>query len=164
MWQVTHYQISQERKPSMELLNVAKARSIWLFEFADLNPGGKKISGELLEWLKSYYKFSKAPASPNDLDAKKALAFLDGSFTPATKYPISVELRIYSDGFVADTQASTESSDDFLNDVLVNAASKFELGYRPEKNSQENIPQRFIKSGCKKAQKQIFNGWIGIEG
>jgi T5SS/PEP-CTERM-associated repeat protein len=25
-------------------------------------------------------------------------------------------------------------------------------------------PQRFIKSGCKKAQKQIFNGWIGIEG
>jgi hypothetical protein len=123
----------------MELLNVAKARSIWLFEFADLNPGGKKISGELLEWLKSYYKFSKAPASPNDLDAKKALAFLDGSFTPATKYPISVELRIYSDGFVADTQASTESSDDFLNDVLVNAASKFELGYRPEKNSQENI-------------------------
>jgi hypothetical protein len=26
------------------------------------------------------------------------------------------------------------------------------------------LPQRFIKSGCKKAQKQIFNGWIGIEG
>jgi hypothetical protein len=25
-------------------------------------------------------------------------------------------------------------------------------------------PRRFIKSGCKKAQKQIFNGWIGIEG
>jgi len=25
-------------------------------------------------------------------------------------------------------------------------------------------PQRFIKSGCKKAQKQIFNGFIGIEG
>jgi len=26
------------------------------------------------------------------------------------------------------------------------------------------LPQRFIKSGCKKAQKQIFDIWIGIEG
>jgi hypothetical protein len=29
---------------------------------------------------------------------------------------------------------------------------------------RDTVPQRFIKSGCKKAQKQIFNGWIGIEG
>jgi manganese transport protein len=28
----------------------------------------------------------------------------------------------------------------------------------------QSKPQRFIKSGCKKAQEQIFNGWIGIEG
>jgi hypothetical protein len=27
-----------------------------------------------------------------------------------------------------------------------------------------NEPQRFIKSGRKKAQKQILDGWIGIEG
>ena len=116
----------------MELLSVIRARSIWLFDFAELNPAGKKITAEFLGWLKEYYNFSKAPSSAQDLDETKALAFLDGSFQikPDT---LAVDLRIYNDGFVADTRSTTDSSNEFLNDLLGNAASQFGLGYKPEK-------------------------------
>ena len=115
----------------MELLNVVKARSIWLFDFADLNPSGRRISTELIEWLKAYYKFSKAPSSPDDIDPTKALAFLDGSFAANASRPIAVDLRMYTDGFVADTRSSTDLSDNFLDDLLQRAAKQFELGYKP---------------------------------
>jgi hypothetical protein len=52
-----------------------------------------------------------------------------------------------------------------LEEALEETARSSGEGFWPDDiKLQVCKPQRFIKSGCKKAQKQIFNGWIGIEG
>jgi hypothetical protein len=96
---------------------------------------------ELLKWLKEFYQFSKAPSSPQDFDNTKALVFTDGSFQSQENTPLSVELRVYGDGFVADTLLSTDASDEFLNQVLRNISKEFGLRYKPE-----NIRRRMYLS------------------
>jgi len=116
----------------MELLNVVRARSTWLFDLGELNPKGKSVFPELLEWLKDLYNFSKAPASATDLDETKALAFLGGTFQVREEIFIDVDLRIYNDGVIADTKSSTDDSDAILADVLKSAAMEFKLNYHPD--------------------------------
>src|SRR5437763_748404 len=41
----------------MQLLNVIKARSVWLFEIAEPNPRGKDRHPDLFEWLKEPFDF-----------------------------------------------------------------------------------------------------------
>lgn len=116
----------------MELLSVSRARSIWLFDVNDLNPRGKSIQNELMEWLESSYHFSKVPKSPDDLDDTKGLAFSDGEFQVKEELFIRVALKIYNDGMVADTSSSTEDTDAFLKDVLESAAKEFTLTWKPD--------------------------------
>jgi hypothetical protein len=116
----------------MELRNIQRARSIWLLDLNDLNPRGKAVGPDLIEWLKDAYQFSKVPKDPNDLDETKALFFGGGQFQVREEIFIGVELRIYNDGLVADTRESTESSDLFLSDVFESAAKEFSLAYKPE--------------------------------
>lgn len=116
----------------MELLNIVRARSVWLFDITDLNPRGKNVEEDLIVWLKDAYSFSKAPSSPQDLDESKALVFTGGNFQARDEYFINVELRIYSDGVIADTRSSTEDSDAFLKDVLESVTKEFHLSYSPE--------------------------------
>jgi len=116
----------------MELISVQRARSIWLFDTYDLNPRGKDIGSDLLDWLKDAYQFSKFPASVNDLDDTKAMYFAGGSFQVREEIFIAVELRVYTDGLVADTRSSTQDTDLFLSDVLQSVAKEFSLPYRPE--------------------------------
>lgn len=114
----------------MELLNVARARSIWIFDLNDLNPRGKSVGTDLLEWIKEAYGFSKFPQSTGDHEADtQALAFLDGTFQIREEFFISVDLRIYNDGLVADTRSSTDDTDLFLKDVLESAVKEFSLTY-----------------------------------
>jgi hypothetical protein len=113
----------------MELLNVVKARTVWLFDISDLNPRGKSIEEDLIDWLKDAYNFTKAPSSPQDLDESKALVFTGGSFQVREEYFINVDLRIYNDGLIADTRSSTEDSEAFLKDMLESAAKEFNLVY-----------------------------------
>jgi hypothetical protein len=116
----------------MELLNVAKARSIWLFDLNDLNPRGKHLIPELLDWLREAYAFLKFPASFEDQEADtKALAFLHGNFQLRDEYFIEADLRIYNDGLVADTRSSTDDTDLFLKDVVESATKEFSLNYQP---------------------------------
>jgi hypothetical protein len=116
----------------MELLSVIRARSIWLFDFTDLNPLGKRIYPELLGWLKDSYNFSKVPSSSVDLDETKALAFLGGSFQVSPENLIGVDLKLYNDGVVVDTRSSTKDSDEFIHEMLTTAAKQFDLVYSPE--------------------------------
>jgi len=116
----------------MELLSVIRARAIWLFDINDLNPRGKRIAPEMLEWLKECYSFSKVPSSIDDLDETKALAFLNGSFQIIPENTISVDLRVYNDGVVADSRSSTKDSDKFIDEVLRSATKQFDLVYSPE--------------------------------
>jgi hypothetical protein len=113
----------------MDLLNVVKARSIWLFDINDLNPRGKSIFPELVTWLKDNYSFSKVPSSMTDFDDTKALAFLDGQFQAKEEIFLSVDLRVYTDGLIADTRSSTRDTDAFLKDVLDSATREFTLSH-----------------------------------
>jgi hypothetical protein len=116
----------------MELKTVQRARSIWLLDLQELNPRGKAVGIDLIEWLKDAYQFSKVPKDPNDLDDTKALFFGGGQFQVREEIFIDAELRIYNDGLVADTRESTESSDLLLSDVFESAAKEFSLAYKPE--------------------------------
>jgi hypothetical protein len=45
----------------MRVLKVNVARSIWLFPVADLNPAGKALDRELLDWLQELIIFKNIP-------------------------------------------------------------------------------------------------------
>src|ERR1700721_985266 len=116
----------------MKLISVTGARSIWLFDINDLNPRGKDVNSELLEFLKEAYFFDKVPKSPNDIDPeKKSLKFERGRFQIKEEIYIQVNLEIYNDGFVADTRSSTRDTDKFIEDVLSLASKEFSLAYDP---------------------------------
>lgn len=115
----------------MELLSVQRARAIWLFDFYDLNPRGKDTGAALIEWLRNRYHFTKSPSNVNELDDTKALHYSGGRFQSRHGL-ISVELRIYNDGFVADSRSATDDTDSFLSDILESASKEFDLRYKPE--------------------------------
>jgi hypothetical protein len=115
----------------MELHSVGIARSVWLFDINDLNPGGKSIFPEAFLWLGEKYSFQTFPKTTAELDQeKKGYLFKAGKFQIDAEV-ITVNFSIYSDGFVAETWSSTEKGDALLEDILRSAASKFGLMYRP---------------------------------
>jgi len=116
----------------MELLNVVMARAVWLFDMNELNPRGKSIFPELLDWIKEAYGFEKVPSSVTDLDETKALSFSRGSFQVKEEIFVNVELKIYTDGLVANTWSSTRDAEAFLTDMLKSASEEFSLVYKPE--------------------------------
>jgi len=116
----------------MEILNVIKARSIWLFDINELNPSGRSLGPEFLFWLKDHYNFSKAPSSSNEVDDTKALAFLGGRFEPSTEDSVDVDFKLYNDGVIADTRRSTKVSDQFIENLLNTAAKLYKLNYGPD--------------------------------
>ena len=116
----------------MQLLNVATARSTWLFDLNDLNPRGKNVMDDLVGWLKDAYRFEKAPSSSTDLDESKGLAFKRGSFQVKEEIFVAVNVTIYADGIVADTWSSTHDADAFIQDALSSAAKEFGLTFVPE--------------------------------
>src|SRR5208283_2331410 len=115
----------------MELVSVATARVVWLLDITDLNPRGKSIFPEILEWLEEEYHFEKAPKSATDLDESKALVFSRGTFQAGEEIFVDVELKIFSDGFVASTWSSTRNTEAFLESVLRSATEEFSLAYTP---------------------------------
>jgi hypothetical protein len=116
----------------MELISVVTARVVWLFDIAELNPKGKSIFPELLEWLQEEFHFQKAPKSVDELDDTKALTFSRGTFQAGEEIFVDVELKIFSDGLVASTWSSTRNAESFLESVLESAAEEFNLIYKPE--------------------------------
>ena len=116
----------------MELLNVSKAGAAWLMHIRDLNPRGKSIAEDLLQWLGDAYHFTSKPSSITDLDETKGLKFAGGQFQVRDDFFIDVELRIYNDGFVGDTRSSTEDTDRFLEDILQTFSKEFNLPFRDD--------------------------------
>lgn len=116
----------------MELLNVVTARVIWSFDINELNPTGQKVFPALLDWLKQTYNFEKAPSSVADRDESQGLSFLRGSFQAKEEIFVIVQLKMYRDGFIADTWSSTRDSEAFLGDALKSLSQEFHLAYRPE--------------------------------
>jgi len=116
----------------MELLSVIRARAIWLVYIRELNPRGKNININLIDWLRNKYGFLKYPLSIYDRTQSGALIFSDGTFQGRDGSYISVELNIYNDGFIVDTRSSTKDSDLFIKDVIDSLVKDFGLIYKPE--------------------------------
>src|SRR5260370_6959852 len=115
----------------MELVSVATARVAWLFDIAELNPRGKSIFPEILEWLEEEYHFEKAPKSATGLDENKAFSFSRGKFQAGEEIFVDVELKIFTDGLVATSSSSTRHTEAFLDTVLMSAADAFILASKP---------------------------------
>lgn len=115
----------------MELISVSAAKSTWLFDLNDLNPRGKDVLADLLEWLKDTYGFEQYPKSLTDLDDTKGLAFKRGSFQAEEEIFVNVDFTIYLDGVSAITWSNTRETDAFIEDVLTSAAREFKLVYKP---------------------------------
>lgn len=99
----------------MKVLYVTTARTIWLFDFAAMNPSGLSLRG-ILSGIAERYQFAKAPK--NELDTNEShLAFRSGVFKGKRGVPILIQLSIYNDGFVADCMSSTDESAEFLADL-----------------------------------------------
>jgi hypothetical protein len=111
----------------MQLLSVGLARSIWLFDINELNPGGKSLFPDVLTWLGEKYSFQTFPKTLAEMDSeKKGFLFKAGEFQTASN-SVTVNLSIFNDGFVAETWSSTEHGDQFLSDILHAAASRYGL-------------------------------------
>jgi hypothetical protein len=115
----------------MELLNVGMARSVWLFDQRDINPRGKYIEAGFIEWLKSLYHFSKYPSSLYDRDESGGMSFEAGGFQVRESQFVTVHLKVYTDGLVAETRSSTHDTDTFIEDVLRLAVQDLDLIYDP---------------------------------
>jgi hypothetical protein len=111
----------------MKLLSVGLARSIWLFDVNELNPAGKSIFPDAFLWLGEKYSFESFPKAIGDLDpAKKGFLFKTGKFQ-TDEGAITVNFSIFSDGLVAETWASTEKGDAFIDELLRSTASQYGL-------------------------------------
>jgi hypothetical protein len=115
----------------MQLLSVGVARSVWLFDIKELNPAGKNIFPDILMWAGGRYSFKSFPKSVNEVDEKtKGFVFKTGEFQ-AKDDVITVNVSLFTDGLVAESWASTEKTDAFLEDLLQSAASRYGLVYGP---------------------------------
>jgi hypothetical protein len=115
----------------MKLLNVTKARVIWLFDLLDLNPKGKSIFPDLFEWLVAEYHFKKFPKSVDERDAQGGWILEQGEFQVSEEIFKSVDLGIYNDGLVATTQSTTDDAERFLGNLLDLANKEFSLAFEP---------------------------------
>lgn len=98
----------------MQISAVLLARSIALFDTADLNPRGKVFLPKLIPLLAERFSFQTIPVKPEELDESKGVAFRSGYFEGQT---IS-ELTFYNDGIKVDLQSSTEEGQSFIHQTL----------------------------------------------
>jgi hypothetical protein len=110
----------------MKLLAVMSARAIWLVKVSRLNPRGRSLMPAVIG-LAERYKFSKVPQLTTLTVRPLDLRFENGVFEGADGGPIAINLSIYDDGLIADTRASTDESDRFLEDALTWASDEHGL-------------------------------------
>jgi hypothetical protein len=119
----------------MELLTILNAKSIWQIETKHLNPRGRNIEKDLIEWLKNRYQFQKYPTLPI-ADPDKGIEFGGGTFETESpegkKEKYYVDLTIFNDGLIANTRASTKISDQFLLQALTFASIELDLVFKTE--------------------------------
>ncbi len=113
----------------MKLLSIVSAKSLWFFDPRELNPRGKSIYPELIDWLREEYDFEEVPKSQTDTNPQGGLEFKRGHFEVDAKTNefVDVDLTLFTDGALADTRSSTRDSDAFLERTLKAMAECFGL-------------------------------------
>jgi hypothetical protein len=99
----------------MKLISVQLARSTWLADVNEFNPRGLNLFAALVPALIENYKFKVYPKETDDF--QNGMRFSKGEYVNKSGEPLMVELTIFNDGVVADTNASTQDCDEFLVDI-----------------------------------------------
>jgi hypothetical protein len=115
----------------VKILAVNSARSIWLVSTLRLNPRGRSLVPAVVG-LAERYKFSKLPPANSLATQPLDLKFEGGAFVASDGTPLAVGLSILDDGMIAETRASTDESDDFLEDALSWASAEYGLPHFSE--------------------------------
>jgi len=113
----------------MNLINVAVARSVWLFALDELNRGGVRLYPTVADAVIERYDFDEI--KEGEYAPEKGLHLKNGSFHGSNNREIMVNLQIYNDGIVAETISSTADTDSFIQDLLKWASAEFGMNYHP---------------------------------
>jgi hypothetical protein len=113
----------------MQLAKIQLARSIWLFDTAELNPYGINLFN-LIEKITDRYSFRQAPKvdalplAANSLRFDNGIFFYEGSV-------YEVGLEIFADGVTGDSRSSTIICDAFLAECIAWIASQLSVTLSP---------------------------------
>lgn len=110
----------------MKILAVNSARSIWLFRTIRLNPFGRSLL-PLISALAERYQFLKLPSVSSFATQPLDLKFEGGTFTGSNGTPLALNLSVLEDGIIAETRASTDESDHFLEEALSWVSTEYGL-------------------------------------
>lgn len=116
----------------MKLLSVLSAKSTWLFNLVDLNPKGLRLFPQITDALTEAYDFDDqpddAPLAPSEKAAQPGIRLKNGSFD-TEQGSVRVGLELFDDGVVADSSASTEITDAFLQHAIDWAVQSLDLTF-----------------------------------
>jgi hypothetical protein len=115
----------------VKILTVNSARAIWLINALRLNPRGRSIF-PVIVGLAERYKFSKLPQANSLTIQPLDLKFEGGAFVASDGAEVAVNLSILDDGMIAETRASTDESDGFLEDAVSWASAEYGLPHHSE--------------------------------
>jgi hypothetical protein len=110
----------------MQSRAVLMARLLGFVELACLNPGGKIFFPDVLAGIGNKFNFQKLPTGV--IDESKGVEFGDGRWEGVN---VS-KLTIYSNGFLVDTQSSSDDSERILLETLDWATREFGISFSPE--------------------------------
>lgn len=112
---------------ALKLLSVRHARSIWLVPIEDLNPRGLDLM-PMLDAVRGRYGFQRSPRLEDlSRSVQQGLHFHHGAFKRQNRQIEVTSFSVYNDGFVAETRDSTDSTDEFLGDLLMFLSQKYGL-------------------------------------
>ncbi|PSH05515.1 MAG: hypothetical protein CXZ00_02190 [Acidobacteria bacterium] len=111
----------------MRLDAVLVARFLGFVELAQLNPGGRVFFPNVIGAMVERFNFQKYPTKLEDFDESKGIEFAEGRWN-GTNVP---RLTIYNNGFLVDTQTSTNDSERVLFESLEWAKQKFGITFTP---------------------------------
>ena len=112
----------------MEIKAVITARILGFVELATLNPQGRVFFPNIVSGIVERFSFQKYPTAADQFDESKGIEFHDGQWDG-----INVsKLVIYSNGFLVDTQSSTDDSERILIESLGWAKKELGITFAPE--------------------------------
>jgi hypothetical protein len=109
----------------LQLKAVITARLLGFVELATLNPEGKVFFPNIVSGIVDRFSFQKYPTTPEQFDESKGIEFLDGQWNGVN---VS-KLTIYNNGFLVDTQSSTDDSERILIESLEWATKEFGITF-----------------------------------
>jgi len=131
----------------MELISVQLARSTWLADVNEFNPRGLNLFARLVPNLIEEYKFKVFPKEGDDF--AQGMKFSKGEYVNQNGEALMVELVIFNDGVVDDTNASTQNSDDFLKGIA-ESLPNLGLSYNPEMiRTRVYLSQVFVRCSAR---------------